>query len=202
MRLALAFANLAIVSLLFRPTSAELIQKQENLQRTILDESYHRPNFYPGSLFSLSFFFGRRFQEQPDRPEPLYDPLGWPPDHIDTCWKLYKNNVDPVVKILHKPSIEKLIQAVTPSGLAALDEASAAVVVAICYASVVTLDPRLAVQHFGEEHNTLIRQHEYAVELSMARAGWICSDHIQVLQAFVLLLVSCVISSVCSSITH
>ncbi|KAL1984174.1 hypothetical protein VTN96DRAFT_9395 [Rasamsonia emersonii] len=164
------------------------VEDEDNLQRSILDESGHRPNFYPGSPFSLSFFFCRRFQEQPDRPEPLYDPLGWPPDHIDTCWNPYKNNVDPVVRILHKPNIEKLIRAVTPSGLAALDEASAALVVAICYASVVTLDSRLAVQHFGEEHSTLIRQHEYAVELSMARAGWICSDHIQVLQAFVLVL--------------
>lgn len=67
---------------------------------------------------------------------------------------------------------------------------SAALMVAICYAAVITLHPSNVAQHFTEDIHVLNHRHQYAIDLAMAHANWFRSNHIQVMQALVIVLVS------------
>lgn len=159
---------------------------QEHLGQTILEDSRlqnaQRPPFFLNSIFHHS--------GQVDSVDVATDPWTWSSDHIQKCWELFKQNVDPVVRVLHKPSMEALVQNAAVAGISGLKPESAALMVAICYAAVITLHPAHIAQHFTEDPNLLHYRHQHAIDLAMARANWFHSNHIQVMQALAIVLVS------------
>lgn len=61
------------------------------------------------------------------------------PSQIPFMWQIYQENVDPVVKVLHAPTIGKLIKE-TRSNLDSLTPANESLMFAIYYAAVTSLD--------------------------------------------------------------
>lgn len=93
---------------------------------------------------------------------------------------LYFSNVDPMVRITHKPAlIRKFSQYIQDSHPLAW---------AIFYSVVNSLAPATCMQKFGESKDDLLSKFELAVEISLARENYLTTSSLEVLQGLVLWL--------------
>ena len=115
-----------------------------------------------------------------------------PPRHIvEAFHDLYFQNVDPMFKVLHRPSVTHFML----RGKAYLnyrpgDPAIEALSFAIYYAGLNSLDAQKCKQRFGDEKTDLLKRYRFALEVYLARADFINTTDITVVQAFVIFLVS------------
>ena len=112
------------------------------------------------------------------------------PESINILWKHYVSNVDSLVKILHKPTVDSMIQTCSRGREREIIASSTdALLFAICFAAVVTMSIEECSRLLGEERETLMLKYRYGLEQALASAGWMTSQELVVLQALVLLLV-------------
>lgn len=103
-------------------------------------------------------------------------------------YEVYKENVDPLVKVLHIPSFE-------PTFLKAVAEPSKvskgleALLFAIYYGAVTSTTPEDCLSRWGEDRNTLLSRYRVGLEQGLARANFLYCDEIVILQAFVVFLI-------------
>jgi hypothetical protein len=110
---------------------------------------------------------------------------------VHFLYSLFLTNVDPVVKILHGPSLKRyfiegsgeLDCSPGPKGLDALR-------FAIYYTTTTSLNPEECLLQFGEEKAALLSRFRSGTELALARADLINTEEMSTLQALVLYLVS------------
>lgn len=109
------------------------------------------------------------------------------PSQIFILWEIFKENADPVLKILHVPTVKNVIMkaAVSSTGLS---KASEALFFSICFASVVSMSDDQCNQLLGDDKDKLMRKYRFAVEQGLARASFLNSSNLMVLQAFVMFL--------------
>jgi hypothetical protein len=101
------------------------------------------------------------------------------------------SNVDPVIKILHGPSLQRyLIEnsgefdcSPGPKGWEALE-------FAIYYIATTSLTPEECLEQLGQEKQVLLYRFRFGAEIALARADFINTGDISTLQALVLYLVS------------
>jgi hypothetical protein len=112
------------------------------------------------------------------------------PVHIFRLWQAYLDNVNPLTKIFHAPSIQQQLLDATadleniPKGMEALMFGTYAMAIA----SLSDEDCRIT---FGEERDALLSRYQSGARQSLINAGYLRSSDIIVLQAFTLYLVSC-----------
>ncbi|KAH6983645.1 hypothetical protein BKA56DRAFT_483320 [Ilyonectria sp. MPI-CAGE-AT-0026] len=106
---------------------------------------------------------------------------------IPRIWALFKTNVDPLVKILHVPTMETQILA-AKGHLDDLPRGTEALMFAIYYSVVTSLTPTDCVAEFGETKVILSARYRFAVEQALSRASFLDSAEMMVLQAFVIFL--------------
>lgn len=106
---------------------------------------------------------------------------------MELLWQIYKSNVAPMITILHTPSVERVIREACANN-AELDLESDALISAVLFAAVVSMDPSNCWSVFGEEHDVYLRTFWLAVERSLAKVRLVRSDDVRVLQAAVLYL--------------
>jgi len=111
-----------------------------------------------------------------------------PPEHIPKYWQIYKENVDPLVKIIHVPSMEPTILE-AKGRLDKIHRGLEALLFAIYYGAVTSMWPEETRVEFGEEKNDLLARYRFGVEQALARADFLQSDEYIVLQAFVIFLI-------------
>lgn len=111
-----------------------------------------------------------------------------PPDHVPKYWKIYKENVDPLAKILHVPSMEPTVLE-AKDRLDKIHRGLEALLFAIYYGAVTSMWPDETRQIFGEDKNDLLARYRFGVEQSLARADFLQTDEYIVLQAFVIFLI-------------
>ena len=103
-------------------------------------------------------------------------------------WDTYKTNVDPLVKVVHVPTMTaQVLEAAQhmdsiPRGMEAL-------LMAIYYAAATSLWEEECRQNFGENKDDLLARYRFGVEQALARADFLQSDEVIVLQAFVIFLI-------------
>ncbi|KAL1901036.1 hypothetical protein Sste5346_002102 [Sporothrix stenoceras] len=129
-----------------------------------------------------AFIFG--FQSSTVDLRPLH-PL---PSQIPYIWQVYQENVDPVVKILHIPTTSKVIRDAR-TNLDNISPAAEALMFAIYYAAVNSLEESEIQTNFMAEKNVLVNKYRFALEQALAKANFLISSDLVTLQAFVLLLV-------------
>lgn len=115
-------------------------------------------------------------------------PLRHPrPDRIKTLRLLYFRNVDPLLKILHRPTIEKMfdIFIVNPEDHP-LSKPFEALFFAIYFAAVASLSPENCHAFLGEDRAILSARYRHAVEVALAKAEYLSSSSLETLQALVL----------------
>lgn len=112
------------------------------------------------------------------------------PEHIPIYWEIFCRNVDPIVRLIHKPSVETLLAEIKRSSIASCTPASYALLVAICFAAVNSLRGQAVEDLFGQNQKTLSHALGQAVEQALFKAKLSQTHDIVALQAFTLLIVS------------
>lgn len=111
------------------------------------------------------------------------------PTQLFVLWKTYQENVAPLVTILHQPSIRHLlIEAST--NLDSLDKNSEALIFAVYFSAVISMTPEQCVLQLGEERDVALHRYRFAVQQALARADFLNSQNLMLLQAAVLFLVA------------
>jgi hypothetical protein len=103
-------------------------------------------------------------------------------------WRIYSSNVDPVLKIVHKPTFERSL-AKAKYNLDGLSRGMEALMFAMYFAAVNSLKPDECRVTLQEEKSTLHNKYRFAVEQALARAGFLDTRELIILQAFVIFLV-------------
>ena len=110
------------------------------------------------------------------------------PDNIFKLWQVFLDNFNPMTKIVHYPSLQgQLIKATAdleniPKGLEAM-------MFTIYNCAVSTLDEPECEKMFGEAQKTLLSRYRHGTRRALARARFLGTADLMVLQAFVLYVV-------------
>ena len=110
------------------------------------------------------------------------------PMHIQAYWVVYKQRVDPLVKVLHIPTLESTVLTAA-SHLANLAKGFEALLFAIYYGATTSLTTSECLEMFGEEREVLLTRYRFAIEQSLGRANFLTTEEIVVVQAFVIFLI-------------
>ena len=110
------------------------------------------------------------------------------PTQVFVLWMIFEENIDPVVRILHRPTAKNLLikASGSPDNLSKQEEA---VLFSIYYGSVCSLTPSQCRQQLGEDKETMANRFRFAVEQALSRANFLNTSSLMVLQAFVLFLI-------------
>ncbi|KAI5458078.1 hypothetical protein BGZ63DRAFT_416526 [Mariannaea sp. PMI_226] len=116
--------------------------------------------------------------------EPLIHPS---PNMMARLWAIYLRNVDPLMKILHRPTIEKTLQSYINSPTRSpLDAPTNAVAFAIYFCAVASLSPSDCLEKLGESHDVVTKRYRNGIERALAEADYLNSNDLVTLQAFTL----------------
>lgn len=99
-------------------------------------------------------------------------------------WNIYCERVDPLIKILHKPSIGMMLQV----DFSSADRSMTALLFAICFAAVTSLTDDEVLKNLSLDRTEVIQNYKFAVEQALVNAGLLETQEIVTLQAFVLYL--------------
>ncbi|KAI9730697.1 MAG: hypothetical protein M1834_005666 [Cirrosporium novae-zelandiae] len=110
------------------------------------------------------------------------------PSQVFTFWSIFRENVDPMCRMIHKPTMAKTLMDAAGQ-LDCLSKSMEALLFSIYFSSVVSLSPKECVQLLGEEKDAALAKYRFAVEQALARANFLDTQEIVVLQALVLFLV-------------
>ena len=106
---------------------------------------------------------------------------------IPTYWKIFKESVDPIVRILHRPTTEKVVIEATRN-LDHLTKTTESTMFAIYYSVVTALDPDECLNVLGFDKEAGLKKYRFAFEQSLARANFLSTQEIEVLLAMTLYL--------------
>ncbi|KAH6879469.1 fungal-specific transcription factor domain-containing protein [Thelonectria olida] len=114
-----------------------------------------------------------------------YHPL---PSYIPYLWYIYQENLEPLIKVVHVPSVEAVFRDArrNPANLTAAQEG---LVFAIYYAAIISLDAEEVQTNFGTTKNNLLTQYRFAFEQALSKSNFIQTSNITILQAFPIFLV-------------
>lgn len=113
-----------------------------------------------------------------------YHPL---PSQILILWDAFIENVDPVVTILHKPTAKGIIVDASINS-DNLDKNAEALVFTIYFAAVVSMSAEQCSSLLEEDREVVIERYRFAVEQALARANFLNTQSLMLLQAMVLFL--------------
>lgn len=103
-------------------------------------------------------------------------------------WEVFKENVDPLVKVLHIPTFEFVFDQAA-SQLNKVSKALEPMLFVIYYGAVTSTTPAECREKWGEERNTLLLRYRFGIEQGLARANFLYCDQTLVLQAFIFFLI-------------
>jgi hypothetical protein len=110
------------------------------------------------------------------------------PSQIFILWEVFKENVDPIVRILHRPTA-KTILLNAASSLDRVSKPAEALLFAIYFGAVTSLTPEQCHQLLDEDKPTLVKKYRFATEQALARADFLNSSSLICLQAFAFFLI-------------
>ncbi|KAL1596510.1 hypothetical protein SLS60_009157 [Paraconiothyrium brasiliense] len=111
-----------------------------------------------------------------------------PQQNARLFWQIYKENVDPLVKVLHIPTFEPvLLEAI--SNPEKITKSLEPLMFAIYYGAVTSMMPKECIEKCGEERNALLHRYRFGLEQGLARANFLFCDEMIILQAFVVFLI-------------
>lgn len=111
------------------------------------------------------------------------------PDETSILWRVFVANIDPIVKILHKPTMEKLLTR-SRGNTAILKSSSEALLFSIYFASITSLTDAQTESLFHERKSELLDRFRFGVQQALSQANFLSSHNVVTLQAIVLFLVS------------
>jgi hypothetical protein len=111
------------------------------------------------------------------------------PVHIFRLWHVYMDNVNPILKITHSPTLQqRIIEA--SSNLGNISPALEALMFGIYSVAILTMTDEECFSIFGEEKDTLIQTFRSGCQQALINAGFLRTNDLQVVAAYLLYLVS------------
>ncbi|CAG7932026.1 unnamed protein product [Penicillium olsonii] len=107
----------------------------------------------------------------------------------ESLWRVYLENVAPLIAILHKPSMAKIIQN-TCEGVE-LTPPDEALLSSVHFAAVVSMKPHVCLSMLNLNHDTAVQNFKRAVSQALHRASLLKCHSLPALQAAVLFLLCC-----------
>lgn len=107
---------------------------------------------------------------------------------IFLLWQIYLENVDPLLKIFHRPTVQRLILEASQD-MAALSRENEALLFAVYYGAVMSMQQDECQTLLKNDKIILSSKYRFGTEQALARAGFLETRNLTVLQAFVLFLV-------------
>nr|POF17513.1 bikaverin cluster transcription factor bik5 [Quercus suber] len=110
------------------------------------------------------------------------------PTQIESYWETYVDRVDPLCKVLHIPTLRPVVLKAA-SHLNNLSKSFECLMFTIYYAATTSLTPEECAKLLGEQRQVLLSRYRFGVEQALARANFLTTEEIVVLQAFVVFLI-------------
>lgn len=109
------------------------------------------------------------------------------PEKMRRLCETYFRNVDPLIKILHRPTVEEMFNGFTSSPVDnPLSRTAEALFFAMYFAAVTSLQPERCKELLGEDRGQLAVRYRQAAEYALARADYLNSTSLETLQALTL----------------
>lgn len=107
-----------------------------------------------------------------------------PPELIEKYWRVYEENVDPLTKMLHLPTLREYIDTCKENP-EALSRGVEALLFSVYFAAISSLPPDGCLSLTGETEAVLSSRYRRAAERALATANFLVSEELVVMQAFV-----------------
>ncbi|WXC55789.1 hypothetical protein SNK03_001728 [Fusarium graminearum] len=116
--------------------------------------------------------------------QPLVHPH---PNMMIRLWTIYSRNVDPLMKILHRPTMSRHFQAYieSPTTYRFTPEINA-VMFAIYFCAAACLTPETCFKQLGESKEVITKRYRVTVERALAEADYLSTTKLETLQALTL----------------
>ena len=121
--------------------------------------------------------------------KPNYRSRHPPPEQIRQLWQIFIENVDPLTKVVHVPTLRPAIQKAA-SNIETIPRSFEALMFAIYSAAIMTLKEEECMQNFCEPRKPLLSRYISATEAALSRAKFMGTTNLVILQALVLHLLS------------
>ncbi|RDW68713.1 uncharacterized protein DSM5745_08473 [Aspergillus mulundensis] len=112
-----------------------------------------------------------------------------PPQTMAVLWQIYLDVVDPVLKLFHVPSVQKLITQ-TIRGRDKVEPALECLLFAIYYAAVAAITPSVCKEELDEGRAALLKRYRTVIENLLSRLDLLHSTDMIVLQSLALYLIT------------
>ncbi|KAF4983365.1 hypothetical protein FZEAL_1217 [Fusarium zealandicum] len=135
----------------------------------------------PTPLSHLGFVFGNAdFAKALDGLNPL-------PSQMLFIWQTFVENVNPFIKVLHVPTVEKVIRALR-GNFSAYGSKTEALLFAVSLAAITSMDEEEVAFNFNTPKTQLLQRYQFGTEQALARADFLVTKDITVLQALIIYL--------------
>ncbi|KAH6970540.1 hypothetical protein BKA56DRAFT_446572, partial [Ilyonectria sp. MPI-CAGE-AT-0026] len=112
-------------------------------------------------------------------------------EHRQTLWRLYLEVMDPMVKVLHLPTIEPELQKWLPQeNIDEMPRGLSAVIFAVYFSVVSSMEKDQCLEILGRDRDELVLKYKAATEKTLTMAGLLNTDNLLVLQGFLIYLVT------------
>ncbi|KAL9031682.1 MAG: hypothetical protein Q9196_000315 [Gyalolechia fulgens] len=111
-----------------------------------------------------------------------------PANHIMRYWEVFKENVEPLNKVFHRPSVEKTLLEATKD-LDHISKSLEVLMFSIYFAAVTSLCDEECMEMTGMDKESALKKYRFAFEQAMARAGFLSTTELVILQAFTVFLI-------------
>ncbi|KAF8860006.1 hypothetical protein BDZ45DRAFT_576965, partial [Acephala macrosclerotiorum] len=109
------------------------------------------------------------------------------PSQLPFYLKMYAQKIDPVLKMFHIPSMERLVEEAQVN-LDNLTRSKEALLFSIYFSVVISMSPLEVKSNFGFDRTEGIDRYRFGLEQALARAGFLDTSDPMTLQAFILYL--------------
>lgn len=166
----------------------------ENTLWTSVSEEFRQPNEAIGEYSEDEDEIGSPVGESTDfllgyTPSNTIQQLHPSPDHILLLWQVFLENINPMTKVIHQPTLQDcLVKASTnldniPRGLEAL-------MFSIYSAAVFSMEDDECEMKLGEQRKVLLTRYRHGTRKALGRARFMGTSELVVLQAFILYLLT------------
>ncbi|ETS77902.1 hypothetical protein PFICI_09964 [Pestalotiopsis fici W106-1] len=161
-------------SILWKSVADELRESPDSLHECSIDSEDSEDDF--------GFVLGIQPRPDPKSRHP-------PPEGIQELWKIFIENIDPLTKVLHVPSLWPAVNKAA-NNIEVIPRAFEALMFAIYSAAVMSLGDDECKSRLNAPRKTLLSRYIAATKRALARAKFMGSTNLVVLQALALHLLS------------
>lgn len=111
-----------------------------------------------------------------------------PPTHVFLLWQVFLQNVNPLSKVVHAPSVQNVVITAT-RGVDGLARPVLALLFAIYSAAIMSMQEGECLESMGETRAVLLARYVAATQAALSGAGFMKSMSLTLLQAFTIHLV-------------